>query len=119
MTIEYIEEVAREKGLRGKEHSEYERMLDHVLDKEKAFVLWNRLFIFSSAVFFWGLLFAAMIFLLGLEYQFEVPSGIGLFLALILIIFFPMFLATMFLSQRHSREMAAHEARILAFLESR
>lgn len=119
MTIDHIEEIAREKGLRGKEHQEYEHLLDLVIDKEKDFTLWNRLYIFSSAVFFWGMLFACIIFLLNIEYEFVIPTGIGLFLALIIIIFFPLFLATMFLSQRHSRELSTYESRVLAFLESR
>jgi hypothetical protein len=118
MTLEYIEDVAREKDLRGKEHEEYERLLDEVMDQDGAFVLWHRLNIVTAVIFFWCILFTCLIFLFALDTEFEVPGGLGQGLAVLTIIDFPLFMFFMFMSAKHGRELAAREARVLAFLES-
>jgi len=118
MSLEYIEEVAREKELKGEDHQEYENMYDDVLDRYGVFKMWNRLYIVTAAIFFWCLLLVSVIYLLDFEYDFEIPGGFGLAIAVLLLVDFPMFMVFLFMSQKHGRELAAREARVLGYLES-
>lgn len=119
MTLEQIEEIANEKGLRGKDHQEYEHLLDLVIEREGSFKLWNRLYMVSIALFLWAVMFAAILYLLSFDYEFDLPPGIGMFFTIVLAFSFVLTMVTMFLSAKRARQLATDEARILAFLENR
>jgi hypothetical protein len=118
MSMEYLEEVARQKKLKGGDREEYEALLDEYEEQNEVFWLWNRLYIIAAGIFFWCMLFAGIVFLLGLEFEFEVPGGLALGMAVLAVIDFPLFMIFMFLGQKHGRELSAREARVLGFLES-
>jgi len=119
MSVDFIEEMAREVGLGSKGRQEYERLLDNVAANEGSYILWNRLYLFSAVLFFWFVMFACIIFLLGLEYDLDLPDGLGLFLTIVLVICFCLFMMTMALRIKHQRALSLAEARAIAFLESR
>jgi hypothetical protein len=119
MTLDDLEELARQKGLTGRANQELQRVLDDVSTEEDSYVLWHRVFIFTAAVALWVMMFGSVIFLLELDYDLALPSGLGTFLAVVLAVMFWIFLVSMFKSQAHLRDLASHEARAYAILESR
>ena len=119
MTLDDLEELARQKGLTGRANQEIQHVLDEVAAEEDSYVLWHRVFIFTAAVALWVMMFASVVFLLELDYDLALPSGLGTFLAVVLAVFFWIFLVSMFKSQAHLRELSSHEARAYAIIESR
>lgn len=119
MTLDDLEELARQKGLTGPANQELQRVLDDVSSEEDSYVLWHRVFIFSGAVALWVMMFASVFFLLGLDYSLALPNGLGTFLAVVEAVMFWIFLVSMFKSQAHLRELSSLEARAYAILESR
>lgn len=119
MSVDFIEDMARETGVGAKGRQEYERLLDNVAANEGSYILWNRLYLFSAALFFWFMMFACIIFLLGLEYDLALPLGLGLFVTVVMVICFGLFMVTMALRIKHQRALSLAEARAIAFLESR
>jgi hypothetical protein len=65
------------------------------------------------------MMFACIIFLLGLDYDLAMPNGLGTFLAAVLAVTFWIFLVSMFKSAEHAKELSSFEARAYAIIESR
>jgi hypothetical protein len=119
MTLDDLEELARQKGLTGRANQELQHVLDDVSAEEDSYVLWHRMFIISAGIALWVMMFGAVVFLLGLDYDLALPSGLGTFLAAVLAVTFWIFLVAMFKSQAHLRELSSAEARAYAILISK
>lgn len=118
MSLDDIEELARQKGIGGRAHQELQRVLDQVADVEQSYVLWHRLFMFTATLSLWVILFACIIFLVGLDIQISLPSGLGIFLAAVGAVTFFLFIISMFKSLERARELSSIEARAYAIIES-
>jgi len=118
MSLEMIEDAARERGLKGKAYQELQGVLDQVAQEERSYLLWHRLFIFTASVSLWVMMFASVLYLLQLDYEISIPDGLGTFLAVVLMVCFWIFLVSMFKSQGASRELCALEARAFAIIET-
>ena len=119
MTLDDLEELARQKGLTGRANQALQHVLDDVSAEEDSYVLWHRLFIISAAISLWVMMFSSVVFLLELDYDLALPNGLGTFLAAVLAVTFWIFLVSMFKSQAHLRELSSHEAKAYAIIESR
>jgi hypothetical protein len=119
MSLEDLEELARAKGLRGRAFQDLQRVLDDVGAEERSYFMWHRLYIFTAAIALWVIMFACIIFLLGLDYDLAMPNGLGTFLAAVLAVTFWIFLVSMFKSAEHAKELSSLEARAYAIIESR
>jgi len=119
MSLDELDELVRAKGLGGRAHQEVQRVLDEVADKERSYVMWHRVFMFTAAMALWVVMFASVIFLLGLDIQLALPSGMGIFLAAVLAVTFFPFLVAMFKSQELAKELASVEAKAYAMIESK
>jgi hypothetical protein len=119
MTLDDLEELARQKGLTGKANQELQHVLDDVSAEEDSYILWHRLFILTASISLWVMMFACVFFLLELDFELALPSGLGTFLAAVLAVTFWIFLVSMFKSQAHLRELSSAEARAYAILEAK
>jgi|GEM_PF-6662144 len=119
MTLDDLEELARQKGLTGRANQEIQHVLDEVSSEEDSYVLWHRMFIISASISLWVMMFSCVFFLLNLDYSLSLPNGLGTFLAAVLAVTFWIFLVSMFKSQAHLRELSSAEARAYAILEAR
>jgi len=118
MSLEELEQLAHERGLKGRAHQELQRVLDLVADRERDYFMWHRVYLFSAGIALWVMMFAAVIFLISLDIDLALPSGLGIFLAAVLAVTFWIFLVSMFKRQEHERELASLEARAYAMIES-
>jgi len=119
MSLDDLEEQAREKGISGRAHQELQRVLDMVADKERSYVMWHRTFMFTAAMALWAVMFACVLFLVGLDIELALPAGMGIFLAAVLAVTFFPFLISMFKSLELAQELASIEARAYAIIETK
>jgi hypothetical protein len=116
MTIEYIENTAEELDLEGADQDMYEELLDEARGHAHRTVLFNRMYIAVAAVFFMCVMITIAVYFLSLEYEVDVPGGLGLAMALLAIICFPFYLVLHFYVQKLRALQRVAEAKVLGYL---
>jgi hypothetical protein len=116
MTIEFIEETAKDLELEGADLEMYEDLLEEAKDHAHRTTLFSRLYIVVAVVFFTCLMITAVVFFLSTEYEVDVPAGVGLGLAVLSIVCFPFYMVIHFYVNKLRAIQRVAEAKVLGYL---